>query len=301
MTLSRLGLVVLFIGFLPAVARSESTRARDLLGALADPDDRTALIAAHRGGYADDREDQAPENSVANIAVAIARGFDCYETDIRRTADGVFVVVHDDTLDRETDGSGPVEALTYAQVKKLRKRYRDASLSPEPVAILEALLTAGRQRLLFKPDLKPGVIDHFDELAKLIDRLGMNDQVFLRTSWKDAEVIAAHFEKGTPKVEVMFKVKTVAQVKAAAAQFSPRTIQVDVEKGETLSNEKREAIRVARELGMVVETHAYNDPDQWADLLRAGVRMFHTASPDATLAWLKEHQWRQALAGTVAQ
>jgi len=249
-------------------------------------------IAAHRGGYASDRKDRAPENSVANVEVAIRKGFDVYETDIRRTSDGHFVIVHDATLDRETNGNGPVENLTLPEVKKLRKRYRDGSLSDEPVATLEELLIAGKGRIHFKPDLKPGVLAHFDELAKVIAGLGMENEVFIRTSWKDTDAIAQAFAEGTPKVEVMFKVDRPDQVKVVAERFSPAAIQINFEKNETLSEEKRKAIRLARELGMIVETHAYGDEVQWSDLAEAGVRMFHTASPDKILEWLETNGWR---------
>jgi len=256
-------------------------------------DAKFVLIAAHRGGYAQDKADQAPENSVANVEVAIAKGFDVYETDIRRTSDGVFVIVHDYTLDRETNGSGPVEELTAAEVDQLRKRYRDGSLSDQKVATLKELLLAGKGRILFKPDLKPGLVEHFDALARLIHDLEMEDQVFLRTTLKDSAAIEQCFASGTPKVEVMFKVDRPEQVRMVAERFSPRTIQINHEKDEELTAQKQKAIQTARELGMLVETHSYSDPAEWTALAEAGVRMFHTAMPDPTLAGLQQSGWRQ--------
>lgn len=260
--------------------------------AIADSDH--VMIAAHRGGYLNDKKDKSPENTIANLEIAIEKGFDVYETDVQRTRDGHFVIVHDPTLERETDGTGAVANLTLAEVKKLRKRYRDGSLSEESVATLEELLEAGKGRIRFKPDLKTGIIDHFPELAKLIVDLGMTDEVFLRTGWKDADVIAEYFAAGVPKVEVMFKVERPDQVKKTAERFSPATIQINCEKEEKLSEKKREAIRLARELGMLVETHSYGNEDQWKELVEAGVRMFHTAVPDKTLAWLEENGWRDS-------
>ena len=282
-----LGFLSLCLGIAGETGGGEPTRADGIRTAIADPAGGAVLIAAHRGGYATDREDEAPENSVANVAVAVARGFDLYETDIRRTRDGVFVVVHDGTLDRETNGKGPVENLDFPEVEKLRKRYRDGSLSSEKVATLEALLEAGRGKLLFKADLKPGVIEHFDELAALIDRLGMNRDVFLRTSLKDARIIGEAFSRGVPRVEIMFKVDRAAQVSRVAEAFSPRTIQVNFEKGEPLTREKMETIHEATAAGICVETHSYGDPETWEQLIESGVRMLHTALPDRTLEHLR--------------
>lgn len=257
-----------------------------------DPDHPVVLVAAHRGGYESDREDQAPENSVANVEVAIRRGFDVYETDIQRTADGVFVIVHDPTLDRETNGSGSVAELNFRDLRLLKKRFRDGTISDQPVATLEELLLAGKDRILFKPDLKPGVMEHFDELASLIAKMGMQEQVFLRTSPKDAAVIEALFKEGTPRVEVMFKLGNQNQVRKIHADFRPRTVEVKFEKGETLSAEKRAAISEACALGILVETHSYNDPKLWEELAEAGVRIFHTAVPGKTLRFLSGNGWR---------
>ncbi len=288
------GLAVAVALFLRLAGAGEATRAEKIRDSLRDPGDRTVLVAAHRGGYADDRADRAPENSVANVAVAVARGFDVYETDIRRTRDGVFVIVHDDTIDRETDGTGPVEALDFSEVARLRKRYRDGSISDEGVATLETLLEAGRGRILFKADLKPGVIEHFEEMAILIDRLGMADDVFLRTSLRDADPIAEAFARGVPRVEVMFKVDRAEQVTSVAKRFSPATIQVNVARDETDLDGKRKAIETGARLGLCVETHSYGEPDFWETLAEAGVRMFHSAVPDRTLDYLRSAGWREA-------
>jgi len=251
----------------------------------------TVLVAAHRGGYADDKTDGAPENSVANVAVAARKGFDLYETDVQITRDGVFVVVHDETLERETTGEGRAADLTLSELKALRKRYRDDSVSEETVATLEELLLAGKGKIGFKADLKPGLVEHIDALARLVHRLGMVEEVYLRCSRREATAIGEAFDAGTPRIELMVKVDTAKQVREIAERFSPRTIQINFEKGEGLSPEKTEAIRAAVALGILVETHSYGDPEEWRALAEAGVRMFHTAVPDETLVWLRENGW----------
>lgn len=290
--------LILLLGLVGVASGEEKSRADRIRAAIADPESGAVLIAAHRGGYATDRKDEAPENSIANVDIAVARGFDLYETDIRRTRDGVFVVVHDDTLDRETTGTGPVENLDFAEVENLQKRYRDGSLSTEKVATLEALLKAGKGKLLFKADLKPGVIEHFDDLAALIDRLGMNRDVFLRTSLKDAKTIKEAFSRGVPRVEIMFKVDRAEQVAKVVSDFSPQTIQVNFEKGEALTREKMVTIHKATSAGICVETHSYSDPETWETLIESGVRMLHTALPDKTLEHLQKTGRRSGLDAT---
>ena len=269
---------------------TKPSRAQRILDRMNAAGDRSVLIAAHRGGYTDDRKDDAPENSVANVRVAVTNGYEVFETDIQRTADGVFVLVHDSTLERETDGDGTVAEKRLKQLQRLRKRFRDGTLSDHKVATLEEMLDAGKDRILFKPDLKPGIIDHFDDLARLISRHPAAKQVFLRTRLADADAIERSFAAGTPKVEIMFRVKTAAQVRDVHKRFAPMTIQVDTNKGaDSLSELQQDAIRTARALGILVETHAYNSSEQTAALLDAGVRMLHTNRPDAVRKIIDAH------------
>ncbi len=269
-----------------------AVRGSDLPEKLGGEEAIRVLVAAHRGGYEHDRADCAPENSVANVAVAIRKGYDLYESDIQRTRDGVFVIVHDETLDRETTGEGRVCDLTLSDLKVLRKRYRDGSLSDETVATLEDLLLAGKGRIRYKVDLKPGLAAHVDELARLLRRLGMIDSVMVRCSRREAVEMAEAFASGTPKIELMVKVDTAEQVREIAGKLSPATIQINLEEDETLTPAKRDAIRTAANLGILVETHLSSNPIQCEELVKAGVRMFHTAKPDETLAWLREKGWR---------
>lgn len=250
------------------------------------------LVAAHRGGYSNDKADQAPENTLANLAVAIRKGYDVYETDIQRTSDGVFVVVHDATLDRETNATGKAKDLTLAELKALKKRYRDGSVSNESVATLEELLLAGRGKILFKPDLKPGIIDHFDDLARLVSKLGMTDQVFIRTVFKDTKKIQAYFESGTPEVEVMIKTRDLSELRHVIKTFHPKAVHVDLVKDEPVSASTIEAIRFAVKSEVLVQTHIYKDTKQIEELAELGVRMLHTNYPEETLEYLVENDWR---------
>ncbi|NGP45263.1 glycerophosphodiester phosphodiesterase [Bacillaceae bacterium SIJ1] len=72
------------------------------------------ILAAHRGW-----KSEYPENTILSFKKAIALGADMLEFDLRRTKDGVVVVVHDKTVDRTTDGSGSVDQFTLNELKQL--------------------------------------------------------------------------------------------------------------------------------------------------------------------------------------
>lgn len=77
------------------------------------------LVIAHRGG-----KGLWPENSLFAFERATALGVDMLEMDLHLSADGELVVIHDSTLDRTTNGQGPVAALDLDQLQALDAGYR---------------------------------------------------------------------------------------------------------------------------------------------------------------------------------
>jgi glycerophosphoryl diester phosphodiesterase len=71
-------------------------------------------IIAHRGASA-----HAPENTIAAFQLALEQGADGIELDVMLSKDGHLVVIHDDTVDRTTDGKGYVREMTLEELKSL--------------------------------------------------------------------------------------------------------------------------------------------------------------------------------------
>jgi glycerophosphoryl diester phosphodiesterase len=72
------------------------------------------FIMAHRGNMV-----RCPENTLAAFRQGVADGADIIETDVRVSSDGVFVCMHDETVNRTTDGSGRVVDMPLKELKKL--------------------------------------------------------------------------------------------------------------------------------------------------------------------------------------
>lgn len=78
------------------------------------------MLVAHRGGSL-----LAPENTVPAFRMAVEQWWaDMLELDVRLTKDGEVVVIHDATVDRTTDGSGPVADFSLAKIQSLDAGYR---------------------------------------------------------------------------------------------------------------------------------------------------------------------------------
>ena len=91
-------------------------------------------VMAHRGNRV-----ACPENTLAAFRRALADGADILETDLHLTADGVFVCIHDSTVDRTTDGHGAVAEKTLAEIKSLSASYGRREFEAERVPTLAEL------------------------------------------------------------------------------------------------------------------------------------------------------------------
>ena len=74
---------------------------------------------AHRGGA-----EIAPENTLEGFREGLRVGAGVLELDVHTTADGHVVVIHDDTVDRTTDGTGAVREMSFAEIRRLDAGYR---------------------------------------------------------------------------------------------------------------------------------------------------------------------------------
>ncbi|MBS1248766.1 MAG: Glycerophosphodiester phosphodiesterase [Chloroflexi bacterium] len=76
------------------------------------------LVMAHQGG-----DGLRPGNTLAAFENAVALGVDVLEMDIHSTKDGEIVVMHDNTVDRTTNGTGPIQSFTLGELKELDAGY----------------------------------------------------------------------------------------------------------------------------------------------------------------------------------
>ncbi len=82
---------------------------------------------AHRGASA-----SAPENTLEAFRLAVESGAGGLELDVHMTRDGEIVVLHDPTVDRTTEGTGPVSGMSLSEVRRLDAGYRFASDGAHP-------------------------------------------------------------------------------------------------------------------------------------------------------------------------
>ena len=193
------GLIVLVVGltavYLLFTLRSQPLPPHPFFAASDD-----VLVIAHQGG-----EGLRPSNTMTAFANAVALGVDVLETDVHATADGELVLMHDDTVDRTTDGSGILREMTLAEVQALDAGYYwtddDGQSYPYRgqglrVPTLRDLLTAFPQ-MRFNVEIKEQEPPVAEPLCDLIRELGMAEQMLV-ASFNEAAIVA--FRQACPEV-----------------------------------------------------------------------------------------------------
>jgi glycerophosphoryl diester phosphodiesterase len=111
------------------------------------------LVIAHRGASG-----HAPENTLAAFKEAVALGATFIETDLQLTCDARFVAIHDDTVNRTTNGQGAVHDLTLAELRKLDAgSWFGSEFVGERIPTLDEILQFSKKNdVVFYLELKPG-------------------------------------------------------------------------------------------------------------------------------------------------
>jgi glycerophosphoryl diester phosphodiesterase len=144
-------------------------------------------IVAHRGASG-----TAPENTLVALERARAAGAQWVEVDVQRTADGVLILVHDDTWMRTAGVDSAIAATPWSAVQGFDVgRWRAAQFAGEPVPTLPAALALARSGLHFdleikSPEQHPGLAS---AVVAAVRQAGVEDRVVL--SCFDAGVIEA--------------------------------------------------------------------------------------------------------------
>jgi len=112
------------------------------------------LNIAHRGSSG-----THPENTISAFLAAADDGADMCELDVQATRDGAVVVIHDETVDRTTNGHCAVAALTLAEVQRLDASYKFPTFRGERIPTLDQVVKAVRGKLGLNIEIKEGAVE----------------------------------------------------------------------------------------------------------------------------------------------
>jgi glycerophosphoryl diester phosphodiesterase len=251
-------------------------------------------VHAHQGG-----DHLWPGNTMLAFANAVALGVDVLELDTQVTADGVVVVIHDDTVDRTTNGSGAVASMTLAELRALDAAYRwrppggpadvfphrgEGHVIPTLAEVLEAFPTVGVN--LDMKALEPRVPGLTCDVIRAAGRV---DSVMV-ASFHDANL--GGFRKACPEVATSAGPGEVRDFYTFNLLFLGRwavpgadAFQVPVRQG-SIEIVTPRMVRGLRERNVRLDVWTINDEAEMRRLLDLGVDGIITDRPDLALALL---------------
>ncbi|MBB5353202.1 glycerophosphoryl diester phosphodiesterase [Haloferula luteola] len=257
------------------------------------------LVIAHRGDWRN-----APENSVAAIEGAIELGCHGVEIDLRRSKDGHFVLMHDETVDRTTSGHGKVRDLTLKQLRKLHLRNGLGRATEFRIPTLEEALDAAQGKVLLNLD-KAG--DHLAEIASIVESHGMLDHVILKGTQSSSQVRAALGALSEqviymPIVNLDDPEKAARQLDEVIEGLHPPAVECVFRKDGNpllgrLPEYRNQGVRIWFNSlwpslnGGRDDDRARDEPDAvYGWMLEQGATMIQTDRPGQLLGWLAEHK-----------
>jgi len=145
----------------------------ELIKQLHDPSTKKVLVASHRGDWRN-----APENSLEAYKLAIEMGVDMIEVDLAKTSDGVIVIMHDNTIDRSTDGKGKPSDYTLAEIKKFHLRNGLGRPTRHTIPTLEEVMILAKGKVLVNLDKS---IKYYNEAYAILKKTGTLQQALFKT------------------------------------------------------------------------------------------------------------------------
>jgi glycerophosphoryl diester phosphodiesterase len=240
------------------------------------------LIVAHRGASR-----EQPENTMAAFEAAVDAGAGAVEFDVRVTADGHAVVLHDATVDRTTDGSGLVRGMTLDAVKRLRIAGGTAEV-PTLGEVLRAL--SGRVAVDIEIKNVPGEPDFEPDREQAVQLVhaALDDVAFV------GDVIVSSFNplslaaslRMQPDVPTGLLTSADVDVEAAIGFVADQGFRWTLPYVGRLRDAADRAALAAHAAGLLLGTWITDDPSQAIALFDAGVDAVATNDPRALAAEL---------------
>jgi glycerophosphoryl diester phosphodiesterase len=218
------------------------------------------MIFGHRGapGYP-----RRAENTIASFKKALQYGANGVEFDVRRCADGRIVVIHDETIDRTTNGSGRVADLTYDQLRRF-----DAGFG-EPIPLLTDVLDAFGKECLLNIELKDAGIAR--DVKELVLQRNLERHVIVSSfDWRE-------LAPALPEIPIALLSSKLQNLVSAARELGATAIhpQKDIA--------TPAVIQGAREANLQINVWTVNDPVEVSAFRSMGVDGIFSDFPERCL------------------
>ncbi len=184
------------------------------------PSSEDIEVVVHRGANF-----LAPENTLPSARAALKYGAEWIELDVRKSKDGVLYNLHDETLDRTTDGHGPIHLVTSSEIERLDAgSWFGPAFRGLKVPRIETMLDSlkGKANVFF--DVKKGT--PVADLVKLVRAKGFEKNSFF---WFADAKMVPEFVKLAPEMKIKVNASDIEGIKKWQAVCRPSYVEIEPE------------------------------------------------------------------------
>ena len=218
------------------------------------------LWVAHRGA-----NQEADENTIKAYKIAAGYGVDFIECDPRLTRDGIFISMHDPSVERTTDGKGYVSEMTLSEIKSLKTK------NGEPVPTLEEIFNFAKSAGVgVYLDTKGKDLVYLKQLTDFVEKSGMEKRVIAGV-WSTRQL--KWLNENQPEMKTCISwpwpSNSLGKLKKLGADWV----------GTAVSLADKEMINSAHKHGLKVITLQINDPKTISEKISLGIDAVQTDDP----------------------
>ncbi|MGH9435670.1 MAG: glycerophosphodiester phosphodiesterase [Terriglobia bacterium] len=244
---------------------------------------RTVMVIAHRGAH-----NQYPENTIPAFKAAIEMGADYFECDVRTTADGTLVIMHNGTVNATTNGQGAVRRMTFKQIEALDVGVK---FSPEfagtRVPTFEQTLKLARGKIGVYVDAKDTSRNFAEAVVNDLKQFRMvpHSVVYGYSLSFFRDVV--QFD---PNIRIMPEAVNQTLLHTLVGEFHPQVIAFDA------SDFKPPLISITQQAGakiFVDRLGSADNPEAWQAAIDLGADGIQTNYPAKLLGYLRAHGYHR--------
>lgn len=225
---------------------------------------------AHRGGY-----QWGPENTLETVAATLKRGYHNIEVDVQLSKDGQLVLMHDEKIDRTTNGKGNVKDLSLTKIQQFKIRFKGSPIDARVPSLSEFLAMLSEDLVFVELDFKHTIERHdlaAQRLIEVMEVCNCYDRIYVSSFDPYMLYIIKEQE---PRIVTALSVRKNATGSAwkdiiLESDTLPAWLGVSIiEPHRNMVNEK--SVQAWRELGLVVIAWTLNTRSDKERLRRLGV------------------------------
>ena len=244
-----------------------------LAASLTQAQQKNIAVIAHRGEHL-----RHPENTMPAFIEAVRVGADYIEVDVRTTADGQFILMHDSDVGRTTNGKGEVSRMTLEQIRALDAGVKkDVTFSGTRIPTFDEVLDYARGKIGIYVDCKAISAKH---LVNHVNAHSMTEHVVTYSGQMSHEIM-----KLDPRIRVMPEARNVEFARQLVEVLHPKVLAFDAD------DFKPDVIAVAKKANAQIYVDrlgAADTPAAWEKAVEWGAAGIQTDHPEELTQYLRE-------------